>query len=69
MSARFFKKVGTHFCCEIRCKIMSLICVQTISVPKTHDIKCHYENHLSKYDQYKEQLQGDKLRDFKSAPI
>jgi len=47
---------------------MSLICVQTISVPKTHDVKCCYENHLSKYDQYKEQLQEYKLQDFKSAP-
>jgi hypothetical protein len=46
---------------------MSLICGQTISVPKTHDIKYCYENHLSKYDQYKE-LQGDELQDFKSAP-
>jgi ribosomal protein L16 Arg81 hydroxylase len=47
---------------------MSLICSQTTSVLKTHDVKCCYENHLSKYDQYIEQLKGDKLWDFKSAP-
>jgi hypothetical protein len=46
-----------------------LICGQTLSVPKTHDVKCCYENHLSKYNKHKEQLQGNKLQDFKSATM
>ena len=58
----------TCFCCEIGCKIMSFICGQTIRVPKSNNVKSYYQNHLSKYDQYTEQLQEDKLRDFKSAP-
>jgi hypothetical protein len=69
MSARFFKKNGNSLTSVVKLDVkLSLICVQTINVPKTHDIKCCYEKHLPKYNLYKEQLQGDKLRDFKSAP-
>jgi phage-related protein len=46
---------------------LCFICGQTISVPKEYNIKCHYKTHHSKYDQYREKLQEDKLCDFKFA--
>jgi hypothetical protein len=56
-----------YFCCEIRVKITCLICGQAISVPKECNIKCHYETHHSKYDQYNDQLREDELLEFKAA--
>ncbi|KAL4152891.1 hypothetical protein QTP88_000724 [Uroleucon formosanum] len=56
-----------YFCSEINNKILCLICKSVISVPKLYNIKRHYEQHKSKYDQYEGLLREEKLKEFISG--
>lgn len=56
-----------YFCSEINNKILCLICKSVISVPKLYNIKRHYEQHKSKYDQYEGLLRQEKLKEFISG--
>ncbi|XP_075455099.1 general transcription factor II-I repeat domain-containing protein 2-like [Ascaphus truei] len=54
-----------YFCCEVKDKIICLICNNAISVPKLYNIKHHYEQHKSKYDNYEGLMRQDKLKELK----
>lgn len=54
-----------YFCCKVKDKIICLICNNAISVPKLHNIKCHYEQHKSKYDNYEGLMRQEKLKELK----
>ncbi|XP_008178225.1 general transcription factor II-I repeat domain-containing protein 2B-like [Acyrthosiphon pisum] len=56
-----------YFCSEINNKILCLICKSVISVPMLYNIKRHYEQHKSKYDQYEGLLREEKLKEFISG--
>lgn len=54
-----------YFCCEIKDKIICLICKNTINVPKLYNIKRHYEQHPSKYDNIDGLMREEKLKELK----
>ncbi|KAB0803137.1 hypothetical protein PPYR_02406 [Photinus pyralis] len=54
------------FCCEVKEKIICLICNSTIGVSKLYNIKRHYEQHKTKFDQYEGLLRREKLKELKS---
>lgn len=65
---RIFQKTWEllFFCCEVKDKIICLICNSTISVPKLYNIKRHYDQHKTKYDQYKEKNRDEKFNELKA---
>ena len=54
-----------YFICEVKDKIICLICNSTVSVPKLYNIKRHYDLHKAKYDQYKGLIRLEKLKEQK----
>ncbi|XP_045442552.1 general transcription factor II-I repeat domain-containing protein 2-like [Pipistrellus kuhlii] len=54
-----------YFCCEVKNKIICLICNDAISVPKLYNINRHYEQHKSKYDHYEGLMRQEKLKELK----
>ncbi|KAK1331664.1 hypothetical protein QTO34_009636 [Cnephaeus nilssonii] len=52
-----------YFCCEVKNKIICLICNNAISVPKLYNINHHYEQHKSKYDNYEGLMRQEKLKE------
>lgn len=45
------------FCCEVKDKIICLICNSTVSVPKIYNIKRHYDQHKERMTSTREQLE------------
>lgn len=56
-----------YFCSVINHKIICLVWKSVIRVPNLYNIKRHYEQHKSKYDQYEGILRQKKLKEFKSV--
>lgn len=54
-----------YFCCEVRDKIICLICNYSIAVPKLYNIKRHYEHYKLKYDNYEGLMRQEKLKELK----
>lgn len=54
------------FCCEVKDKIICLICNSTVGVPKLYNIKRHYDSHKTKFDKYTGMIRNEKLKELKS---
>lgn len=56
-----------YFCSKIINNVICLICKSVAGVPKLYNIKRHYEQHKSKYDQYKGIFRLKNLKEYKSG--
>jgi len=54
-----------YFCYQVKDKIICLICNHTINVLKLYNIQRHYEQHKSKYDDFKGIIRQEKLEELK----